>query len=79
MNNHEKIRAAIKKLVESEQARDKAILESNVAEQTHSEALAELARQIHNVCPQQKVVCGDRVYCLRGGGLEIQAWDGVVL
>jgi hypothetical protein len=81
MNNHDKIRAAVKNLVESEIALDKAWQASATAFDVRLKATSELARQIHNVCPEQRVICGDRVYFLVGSDkqLVIEVWDGVIL
>jgi hypothetical protein len=87
MNNHEKIKAAIEKLLEAEQATAKARNWLKEAEGALKSAMSaeekaqqEVSRQIGNVCPNKEVVFGSRIYKRQVcGALLIEGWDGLVL
>jgi len=87
MNNYEKIKASIEKLLECEGATSIAHMRLKeaegalkCAESAEEKAKAEVSRQIGNVCPTKEVVFETRIYkrqCC--GALLIEGWDGVIL
>jgi hypothetical protein len=87
MNNYDKIKASIEKLLEAEATTTVARMRLKEAEgilknaeYAEDAAKKDVSRQIHNVCPEKDVVCGGRVYKRQiCGALLIGGWDGVVL
>jgi hypothetical protein len=87
MNNQEKVKAAVEKLLEAEKTTATLKDIQMEAEKAHNVAIAdegkarlEVARQIHNVCPGKDVVYKGRVYArMDSGCLHVKEWDGVVL
>lgn len=87
MNNHEKIKVSIEKLLECEGATSIAHMRLKEADgalkcatSAEEKAQQEVSRQIGNIYPGKEVVFGGRIYkrqCC--GALLIEGWDGIVL